>query len=94
MVLITFFTSYFRLAMNKRFYDLAKLTIAHDYLIIKSYYTQFFLVIYFAIVAIVAKVLEHNEMMLEEAYWFAVLATPIFLWYGAGRYRYEQKANV
>ena len=43
LVLITFCTSFFRLAFNKRFYDLAQLTTAHHYLIKKSYYSQIFL---------------------------------------------------
>lgn len=45
LCVITFSTSIFRLAFNKRFFDIAKSTTGHEYIFIKSYFSQFFLVI-------------------------------------------------
>ncbi len=42
---ITFGTSIFRLAFNKRFFDIATSTTAHEYVFIKSYFSQFFLAV-------------------------------------------------
>jgi MFS family permease len=41
LVLITFCTSFFRLAFNKRFFDHAKHTGGYKYILVKSYYSQF-----------------------------------------------------
>ena len=48
LVAIMFFTTYFRLLFNKRFYDLAHQTLGHHYLILKSYYSQLGLALVFA----------------------------------------------
>lgn len=42
---IAFFTSFFRLAFNKRFFDIAKATSGYAYILHKSYQSQFFLVL-------------------------------------------------
>ncbi|MCF6247766.1 MAG: MFS transporter [Desulfobacula sp.] len=42
---ITFCTSIFRLSFNKRFFDMAKSATAHEYIYIKSYFSQFFLAV-------------------------------------------------
>lgn len=89
LVLITFSTSFFRLALNKRFYDLAGQTQAHRYLIIKSYYSQFAVVCGFLLIALAASRVEFPQQMLSGIYWLAALMTPIFLLYGARRYRHE-----
>ena len=47
LVMIMFFTTYFRLLFNKKFYDQAHQDRGHHYLILKSYYSQFGLVIVF-----------------------------------------------
>ncbi len=46
LAVITFCTSIFRLAFNKRFFDIAKSGTAHEYIIFKSYYSQFFLIVF------------------------------------------------
>jgi hypothetical protein len=43
LVLITFCSSFFRLAFNKRFFDVARKTGAVDYLLLKSYSSQTYL---------------------------------------------------
>ena len=42
---ITFCTSIFRLSFNKRFFDIAKSAKSHEYILMKSYFSQFFLAI-------------------------------------------------
>jgi multidrug transporter EmrE-like cation transporter len=48
LISITFCTSFFRLAFNKRFFDHAKATGGSRYILLKSYYSQFFLSLIFA----------------------------------------------
>lgn len=48
IICITFFTSFFRLAFNKRFFDHAKHRNSFKYILLKSYYSQFYLGIIFA----------------------------------------------
>lgn len=81
LVLITFCTSFFRLAMNKRFYDLAKLTLAHDYLVLKSYYSQISIALVFGIFGLITYQLQGSERLLTSIYWCAaVLALSYFLY--------------
>ncbi len=47
LVLITFCTSFFRLAFNKRFFDHAKQTSGYQYILAKSYYSQFYIGVIF-----------------------------------------------
>jgi hypothetical protein len=72
--------------MNKRFYDLAKLTLSHDYLVLKSYYTQFAIVIIFGAIAVVFAGMESSEQLLVPTYWAAAVLSLSYLAYGARRY--------
>ena len=47
LVLVTFCSSFFRLAFNKRFFDIARKTGAVDYLLIKSYSSQSYLGVFY-----------------------------------------------
>lgn len=49
LVLITFFSSFFRLAFNKRFFDVARKTGTVDYLLLKSYSSQAYLGLFYLI---------------------------------------------
>ncbi|MFT4726701.1 MAG: hypothetical protein ACI9UN_001196 [Granulosicoccus sp.] len=49
LVLITFCSSFFRLAFNKRFFDVARKTGAVDYLLLKSYSSQTYLGLFYLI---------------------------------------------
>jgi hypothetical protein len=51
LALITLCTSVFRLSFNKRFFDNARHAAAHEYIFIKSYISQFFLAVFFVIMA-------------------------------------------
>lgn len=49
LLLIAFLSSFFRLAFNKRFYDIARLTQPIQYIVCKSYYSQFALILFFTL---------------------------------------------
>ena len=53
LVLITFCTSFFRLAFNKRFFDHAKRTSGYRYILTKSYYSQFFIGVVFMVLGLI-----------------------------------------
>jgi len=89
LVAITFCTTFFRLAMNKRFYDLAKLTRSHDYLVLKSYYSQFAIVFVFAAVGFFSYRFEYSETLLVPLYWISAALAFVYLLYGSKRHDYR-----
>ena len=86
LVLITFSTTFFRLTMNKRFYDLAKLTCSHDYLVLKSYFTQFGIMVIFGVLGFAMFQTENSADLLVPIYWSCAVLSLIYLIYGARRY--------
>ena len=86
LVLITFSTSMFRLVFNKRFYDIAKLTLAHRYLVLKSYYSQSAIFAVFLLFGW-ATLQTESAALLAPVYWAAAAASFGYLAYGARRYR-------
>ncbi len=89
LVVITFSTSFFRLAMNKRFYDIAKMTRSHDYLVLKSYYTQFGIIIMFGALGFSVMEINNSELVLSPVYWICAPLALLYLLYGARRYNGE-----
>jgi MFS family permease len=87
LITITFCTTFFRLAMNKRFYDLAKLTRSHDYLVLKSYYSQFSIVFLFGLIGLVSYQMPNSETLLAPIYWIAAALALLYFFYGARRYK-------
>ncbi len=83
--LITFFSSFFRLSFNKRFYDLALETTNREYLLIKSYYTQCSVVLIFSVLALLAALIGDDGRTLSVVYTGAAV---LALAYG----RYQHKA--
>jgi len=77
---ISFCTSIFRLAFNKRFFDLAKSTTAHEYIFIKSYFSQFFLAV-FALMGFFLLRYENAVELLPRSYLIAALVSFIYLFY-------------
>ena len=53
LMLITFCSSFFRLAFNKRFFDLARTHEGTQYLLIKSYISQFVLAVSYGVLALI-----------------------------------------
>ncbi len=72
LLTITFCSSFFRLAFNKRFFDIAQSSAGIGYLIIKSYQSQFFLGCGFVLTALVLNLSEQSS------------AAPLTLFYLAG----------
>lgn len=82
LVLITFCTSFFRLAFNKRFFDLAKHTSAHRYLFLKSYYSQAFIALSFGVAAAALQFsVIASSSALQISYILAAAVTPLYLLY-------------
>jgi MFS family permease len=52
IVVIGFLTAFFRLAFNKRFFDLSKQKKAHDYIVVKSYYSQLGVFVFYVLIGI------------------------------------------
>lgn len=86
LVMITFCTSFFRLAMNKRFYDLARDTLHHQYLVLKSYYSQISIAVVFSAFGLAILGKPRSEDLLIPVYWVAALGALLFLLYGTARY--------
>jgi hypothetical protein len=53
ILFIAFFTSFFRLAFNKQFFNVSKQVDTHKYMLIKSYYSQFNILVIFGILSII-----------------------------------------
>lgn len=81
LILITFSTSFFRLAFNKRFFDLAQNGKGFKYILVKSYLSQFFLMIFFGLFAVSVANLGEIEEILQATYWGAALLSPFYLLY-------------
>lgn len=75
LVLISFFTSLFRLTFNKRFFDIAKSELRYHYLIQKSYYSQASIAIVFAIIGIITLNLNDPTAALQSIYFLAAFLT-------------------
>ncbi len=83
LLFITFCTSFFRLAFNKRFFDLAKTTSAHRYLFLKSYHSQFSIALGFALAALAFHLSQADpESLLRISYLAAAFLAPLYLVYG------------
>lgn len=87
LVFITFSTSMFRLVLNKRFYDIAKSTFAHRYLVLKSYYSQITIFVVFLIFGWALLYFGIGASILTPVYWLAAVFSLIYWQYGAKRYR-------
>ncbi len=77
LTLITFCTSVFRLALNKRFFDIANATNKHEYIYIKSYISPFFL----ALSAAVGAMMFSGTHTLFVLYMAAAPLSLIYLFY-------------
>ncbi|MCP4294278.1 MAG: MFS transporter [Proteobacteria bacterium] len=82
LVLIAFFTSFFRLTFNKRFFDLAKESSSHGYLILKSYYSQASVAVLFGIIGFFLFDSANTESMISRIYFISALIAVGYLIYG------------
>lgn len=82
LLVISFCTTFFRLAFNKRFFDTAENSSLYHYLFIKSYYSQLFLALGFGLIGgwiAVAGVV--TNMVLEGSYWTGAIIAGMYLCY-------------
>ena len=87
LVIISFFTSLFRLTFNKRFFDITKSEVSLRYIIIKSYYSQFYLAVFFAIIGGSAYFFTDTELFFRVAYWIAAFLSLGCFLYQPVRYK-------
>lgn len=82
LVVITFCSSFFRLAFNKRFFDVARQTGSLPYLLMKSYSSQFWLGLIFFLLGIVLIVIPvPHDHLLQYLYLPAALLSITYLRY-------------
>lgn len=82
LVVITFFSSFFRLAFNKRFFDVARKEGAVSYLLVKSYSSQFWLGVGFmTIAAVLFNLSVESEQALRFMYLPAAILSLVYLRY-------------
>jgi MFS family permease len=82
ILIIAFFTSFFRLIFNKQFFHTSKKVDTHNYMLIKSYYSQIGLSIFFWILAVILYLFPGNiAVQLNIIYFSASLVTLLFLLY-------------
>lgn len=80
LLLIAFCTSFFRLAFNKRFFDIAEKKEGFSYLLVKSYYSQLFLALFFLLFSLVIPHLGLSTgELLDYTYLGAALASGFYL---------------
>ena len=91
LLIIGFFSTFFRLVFNKRFYDIAKQQNTYQYLICKSYYSQFGIFIFFGVLALVFYNQETVKTGLAYTYlWAAPLALGYSLYLFASRNKFHK----
>ncbi len=81
IVLIAFLTALFRLVFNKRFFDLAAKTDNHRYIVLKSYYSQLGVAVFFAMAALALLEVTEPFQALQTFYWLLAPIAMIYLLY-------------
>lgn len=82
LLVVTFCSSFFRLAFNKRFFDIAQSTTGVGYLLIKSYLSQFYLGLGFIATSIILWMTDATTLnSLIPIYWVAAFFSFIYLMY-------------
>jgi len=87
LLCVTFFSSFFRLTFNKRFYDNARQADAREYLVIKSYYTQFSAFIIFSVLALVLREVAADHAALPAIYLAGAVFSLLYIRYRGQRSR-------
>ncbi|WP_413700887.1 MFS transporter [Psychromonas sp. KJ10-10] len=82
MLLIAFLSSFFRLAFNKRFYDIASQGNSIYYIVAKSYYSQLMILVFFSLIAWFIPVEQLAINQLQSIYYFALPLVFVYLLYG------------
>ena len=82
LLVITFFSSFFRLTFNKRFFDVARQEGAVNYLLMKSYSSQWVLGLFFTLLSVLLfNIAIDVQTTFQVAYAFAALLSLVYLGY-------------
>jgi MFS family permease len=87
MLLIAFLSSFFRLAFNKRFYDIAKTSNPIYYIVAKSYYSQFMIIVFFSLIALLIPADQLALYQLQIIYVAVIPFVFVYLLYGRGSHK-------
>lgn len=82
LLLVAFLSNFFRLAFNKRFYDIARREQPTRYIICKSYYSQFMLVIFFSLIAVFSASAGTALEQLQVVYYLCIPLALVYFVYG------------
>ena len=82
LLVITFFSSFFRLTFNKRFFDVAQQEGAVDYLLMKSFSSQWVLGLFFTLLGVLLfNIAVDVQTTFQVAYVGAALLSLVYLGY-------------
>ena len=82
LVFITFFSTFFRLAFNKQFFNIARTNDSVRYLLLKSYSSQFYIGAVFILLGFILKVLPLSDLVaLQSVYVIAAFLSLTYLMY-------------
>lgn len=81
VLILSFFTSFFRLTFNKRFFDVAHQTSGHRYVYFKSSYSQVSMLLFFALLGVLFFYVEAGLFELQMVYVVAAVCSLFFLKY-------------
>jgi len=80
IIIIGFFTMLFRLVYNKFFFKIAKQTLLSKYIFLKSYYSQFFILISFFIFGIIFTLFNQSEQVFKLIFLIASISSFLYLY--------------
>jgi len=72
LLLVAFLSNFFRLAFNKRFYDIARKNEPTRYIICKSYYSQFMLILFFCAIGLLGFINTQPIEQLQIIYYLTI----------------------
>lgn len=72
LLLVAFLSNFFRLAFNKRFYDIARRNEPTRYIICKSYYSQFMLILFFCLIGLLGLANTQPMEQLQTIYYLSI----------------------
>lgn len=81
ILIIAFFTSFFRLTFNKEFFHITKISLWESYILFKSYYSQFSIFITFWILSILYYFLWDEYLSINIIYQILAIISLIYLKY-------------
>lgn len=81
VLLIAFLSSFFRLAFNKRFYDIANKNRPIYYILCKSYYSQFMIIFFFSLIALFVSITDEPITQLKTLFDLAIPLVFIYCLY-------------